>query len=114
MLTHFKESEFDCKHTGRNDMSPEFLERIDRLRGACGFPFTITSGYRDASHPEESHKAKGGTHTQGIAADVQITNGADRYTIVQTALQLGFTGIGVAKTFVHVDLRETTPVLWTY
>ncbi len=113
-LTYFKRSEFDCKHTGLNGMAPEFLERLDRLRAACGFAFSITSGYRDTSHPNECRKAKGGTHTQGIAADIRITNGADRYMIVQNALLLGFTGIGVAKTFVHVDIRETTPVLWTY
>jgi len=27
---------------------------------------------------------------------------------------LGFTGIGVAKTFVHVDTRATTPAVWSY
>ena len=113
-LTYFKRSEFDCKHTGRNNMSFEFLVQLDKLRDVCGFPFTVTSGYRDVDHPEESRKAKGGTHTQGIAADIRITSGADRHTIVKNALQLGFTGIGVAKTFVHVDLRETTPALWTY
>ena len=34
--------------------------------------------------------------------------------IVKEALKLGFTGIGVAKTFIHVDIRKTTPVVWTY
>jgi hypothetical protein len=32
----------------------------------------------------------------------------------ENALKLGFNGIGVAKTFVHVDIRETTPVIWAY
>jgi len=27
---------------------------------------------------------------------------------------LGFTGIGVAAGFVHVDTREGDPVMWTY
>ena len=35
--------------------------------------------------------------------------------VVKQACALGFTGIGVAKGFVHVDIRETkTPVLWGY
>jgi NADH:ubiquinone oxidoreductase subunit D len=34
--------------------------------------------------------------------------------LVQKALEMGFTGVGVASTFVHVDIRETTPVLWCY
>jgi len=33
---------------------------------------------------------------------------------VQQALEKGFTGIGIAKTFVHVDTRGTTPVMWVY
>jgi uncharacterized protein YcbK (DUF882 family) len=111
---YFKLEEFSCRHTGKNEMDLRFIERLDILRAKCGFSFTITSGYRDPSHPEEAKKAKPGTHSQGIAADIQITNGADRHKIVQEALLLGFTGIGVAKTFVHVDLRDTTPVLWTY
>jgi hypothetical protein len=35
-------------------------------------------------------------------------------TIVKEALDMGFGGIGVARTFVHVDMRATTPVMWTY
>jgi hypothetical protein len=34
--------------------------------------------------------------------------------VVREAIQLGFTGIGVAKGFVHVDTRTTAPVMWTY
>ncbi len=29
-------------------------------------------------------------------------------------MAMGFTGIGIAKTFVHVDSRDSTPVIWTY
>jgi hypothetical protein len=35
-------------------------------------------------------------------------------TIVKKALEMGFSGIGVASSFVHVDMRTTTPVMWTY
>jgi hypothetical protein len=34
--------------------------------------------------------------------------------IVKNAIELGFTGIGVASSFVHVDTREGDPVMWTY
>ena len=111
---YFDISEFDCQETGKNHMSEGFINKLDELREACGFPFTINSGYRDPSHSAERKKASTGTHSLGIAADIRIHNGADRYTIVQKALELGFTGIGVAKTFVHVDLRESTPVIWSY
>jgi uncharacterized protein YcbK (DUF882 family) len=113
-MKHFKLEEFNCTHTGKNEMDSVFLEAIDELRERCGFPFTITSGYRDITHPVEAKKAVGGTHTQGIAADIAVRSGAEKYTIVKHAMELGFTGIGVANTFVHVDTRTTTPVIWTY
>ena len=92
----------------------DFLNRLDRLRELCGFSFTITSGYRDKSHPVEVDKAVGGQHTLGIAADIRVTNGVNRYTILQHALAMGFTGIGVAKGFIHVDDRAGIPVVWSY
>ena len=95
-------------------MDAKFLAKIDELRSACQFPFTITSGYRDKSHPNERSKSVGGTHTQGLAADIAVTGGVQRLRIVQVALRMGFRGIGVAKGFVHVDMRRTIPVLWCY
>lgn len=96
-------------------MDPEFLEKLDLLREKCGFPFRITSGYRDATHPAEARKAEPGTgtHCQGLAADIAVSNGFERMNIVHEAIKMGFS-IGVARTFVHVDDRKTTPVMWTY
>ena len=112
---YFKYSDFDCQETGNNEMSVEFIKRLDELREACGFPFIVTSGYRDPEgHPIEKRKSKPGTHAQGIAADIRVSGGVQRRLIIEKALELGFNGIGVAKTFVHVDIRETTPVLWCY
>ena len=114
-LQYFKLSEFDCQKTGNNEMCPFFLEKLDELRHECGFSFTITSGYRDpVGHPIESKKNVPGTHARGIAADIHINSGAEGYKIVQEAMRLGFTGVGVAKTFIHVDTRKTMPVMWCY
>jgi CRISPR/Cas system type I-B associated protein Csh2 (Cas7 group RAMP superfamily) len=114
-MRYFVLSDFDCKFTGNNEMSIAFLSRLDDLRHACGFPFYLSSGYRDPlGHPIEANKPKAGTHGQGIAADVRVNNGAERYKIVSEAMKMGFTGIGIAKTFVHVDDRKTTPVVWSY
>lgn len=114
MFKYFSKEEFDCQVTGNNEMKDEFIHKLDELREACGFPFVISSGYRDPSHPIEARKAKAGTHAQGIAADIAVANGAERYKIVSEAMRLGFTGVGVHKSFIHVDIRETTPVVWEY
>jgi len=113
-LKHFTLSEFDCKQTGENEMDEDFLEKLDTLRELCGFPFKITSGYRSINHSIEAKKSKPGTHAEGIAADIHVSNGYEKYLIVKHAMALGFTGIGVAKGFIHVDIRNTTPVIWTY
>jgi len=114
-LKHFTREEFDCQVSGTNNMEQEFLQKLDELRAYCGFPFVITSGYRHPTlHPIESRKDVPGTHAQGIAADIKITNAVDRLKLVRAALSLGFTGVGVADDFIHVDTRGTTPVMWTY
>ena len=115
MFKYFKIEDYDCQETGNNEMVEEFIHRLDELREACGFPFIVTSGYRDPEgHPIEKRKSKPGTHAQGIAADIRVSGGAQRRKVVEKAIELGFNGIGVAKTFVHVDIRQTAPVMWSY
>jgi len=113
-LKYFKVEDFNCQETGENEMCPDFLQKLDALREVCGFPFIITSGYRSPNHSIEARKAKPGTHSQGIAADIKVVGGAQRMAIIRNASIMGFNGIGVAKGFVHVDTRETTPVAWKY
>lgn len=113
-MNYFSREEFDCQETGENEMSTEFLNMLDILREEANFPFVITSGYRSPNHSIEAKKAKAGTHAQGIAADIRVNSGAERMVIIKAALALGFTGIGVAETFVHLDIRKTTPVIWIY
>ena len=114
LYRYFDISEFDCSHTGNNEMKHGFLLKLDTLRYKCGFPFKITSGYRDKTHPIEAAKKVPGMHSTGMAADIAVSNGAEKYKILQEALALGFTGIGIADTFIHVDTRITTPVVWSY
>ena len=112
---YFKLSDFDCHQTGENKMKAEFVHRLDELRERCGWPFIVTSGYRSLNHGVEKRKKNGGgTHTKGIAADIRVLYGKQRHEIVKNAMAMGFTGIGIAKTFVHIDDRQDTPVMWSY
>ena len=113
-LKNFTIDEFNCQYSGENQMKDSFLHKLDQLRYLCDFPFVITSGYRSADHPIEAKKDTPGTHAQGIAADIQALSGDRKHTIVKHAMAMGFTGIGIADTFIHVDTRTTTPVIWTY
>ena len=111
---YFTLEEFACQETDENGIKEEFVTSLDALRHECGFPFVITSGYRSPRHSIEAKKQTPGQHATGCAADIAISNGAQRFIIVSNALRLGFSGIGIAKSFVHVDIRQTTPVIWTY
>jgi uncharacterized protein YcbK (DUF882 family) len=113
-MKYFSISEFDCQETGENKMDSEFLQKLDLLREACGFPFVINSGYRSPNHSIEKAKSKPGTHAQGIAAYIRVSNGIQRAQIVESAIALGFNGIGVHDQFVHVDTRKSKRVLWCY
>jgi uncharacterized protein YcbK (DUF882 family) len=115
---YFTKAEFDCKHTGKNDMQPEFMAKLQLLREKYGKPMIITSGYRHWTHPVEARKGHTtGEHTRGTCADISCTSGADRYQIVQLALQLSFPRIGIAKNFIHLGIGGAglpSPTIWDY
>ena len=117
----FTEAEFRCRHTGRCEMNPEFMARLQRLRAAYGRPMKITSGFRHRSHPVEARKVATGAHTLGRAADVAVA-GADAIRLVVLAAEFGFTGIGVQQKgearFIHLDDVPGNllprPAIWSY
>ena len=117
-LDYFTKNDFNCQHTGENEMKDTFLLKLDLLRARCGFPFIVKSGYRSPSHPIEERKEKAGTHAQGIAADIKVSTAQQRYKIVEEAIKMGFGGIGIHGVFVHVDMRNVDdnkpPVMWLY
>lgn len=115
---NFPKSEFDCKHTGKNEMQHEFMVRLQRLRDEFDRPMTITSGYRHPRHPIEAKKThSNGEHTQGMCCDVRCLDSGTRYTLVSLALKHGFSRIGIAKTFLHFGLGGKglpNNVIWDY
>jgi uncharacterized protein YcbK (DUF882 family) len=115
---YFTKAEFDCKHTGKNEMQPEFMAKLQLLREKYGKPIIITSGYRHWTHPVEARKGHTtGEHTRGTCCDIACTSGADRYQIVQLALQLSFPRIGIAKNFIHLGIGGAglpSPTIWDY
>jgi|TARA_B110000093_G_scaffold176334_1_gene211748 uncharacterized protein YcbK (DUF882 family) len=110
---YFSLDEFVCSETGEQDMCPEFLKALSHLRQICDFPFVITSGFRGKNHSSEKSKKTPGTHTKGIAADIKVSGGAQRLALVKHASAMGMS-VGVAKTFVHVDIRKTPAMCWCY
>jgi zinc D-Ala-D-Ala carboxypeptidase len=118
LYPNFSKAEFDCKHTGRNAMQRRFMYALQELRTEYGRPMQVTSGYRDPTHPVEAKKTKPGYHTQGLAVDIGC-HSHEAYKIIELAFQHGFTGIGVSQKgglarFVHLDMRDDTPRIYSY
>lgn len=118
---NFTKAEFDCKHTGRNEMQHEFLVRLQQLRDMYGKPIRISSGYRDPSHPVEARKASSGAHSTGLACDIAISGG-DAWELLRIAMLLKFAGIGIQQKgphtgrFIHIDdwVTGPRPNVWSY
>jgi zinc D-Ala-D-Ala carboxypeptidase len=120
---NFTKEEFDCKHTGKNEMEHEFMAKLQALRTAYGKPMRITSGFRDYAHPVEAKKPrKNGAHPTGKACDIAIDR-KEAYELLKVAMQLGFTGIGCQQNgsgrFIHLDTIEDNseqprPSIWSY
>jgi len=119
LYANFSKKEFDCTHCGENQMTPEFMSKLQALRMKYGKPMRITSGYRCPEHPIEAKKAKPGAHSSGCACDVGV-EGQDAYQLLKLAFELGFTGIGVQQKgngrFIHLDILDQPPRpnVWSY
>lgn len=117
-LRYFKLSEFDSpdKIGSGENMDEEFLQMLDNARHIAGIPFKINSGFRTKSHNKKVGGVSNSSHLYGVAADIKCDTDAERWVIVNALIQAGFTRIGIAKTFIHVDTDEdkNSNRIWVY
>jgi zinc D-Ala-D-Ala carboxypeptidase len=118
LYPNFTQAELACKHTGRCDMHPEFMEKLQQVRNLYNRPMRVSSGFRDRSHPVEVNKTTTGEHVTGRAVDIAI-QGREALELVRIALIIGFPRIGVqqkgAGRFIHLgDNPAFPPGIWSY
>lgn len=107
---HFRVREFASKDgTDKVLIDDDLVKLLENIREAAGGKaVTINSGYRSPEH----NKAVGGVsksqHVKGTAADIVVAD-TDPLTVGQIAEYFLNTkgGIGVYKSFTHVDTRAT-------
>jgi len=117
-MRYFTLDEFDSPDLPGSgaQMQPEFLAKLDEARGIAGVPFRINSGFRT----EYWNRRVGGTetssHLTGWAADISATTSNRRYLVLSALIRVGFRRIGIADTFIHVDMDPDKPqnVSWLY
>jgi len=125
-MEYFEYSEFDQKGlpgSGEEFMDIWFLEKLNILRGKCGFPIIITSGYRSPEYNADvSSTGLTGPHTTGKAADIAVDRG-NAYCLLSHAMNR-FGGIGINQKgddrFIHLDdltaeeAKAPRPTIWSY
>lgn len=101
-------------------MHPSLMNKLQKMRDLCGFPFKINSGFRCPDYNEKiSSTGRTGPHTKGRAVDIGV-EGTKAYLVVDAAYEVGMTGIGFQQKgggrFIHVDDLTTPPRpnVWSY
>lgn len=104
---------------------PELMEYLQELRNQAGVPLPVTSGARCPRYNAiVSRSGPNGPHPQRLAADF-LVYGSLAYAILNLAIKIGFTGIGLRQNgahnsrFMHVDrvknsAQHPRPWIWTY
>lgn len=102
-------------------MHPQALQMFDQAREKAGIPFMVTrgGGFRCQKYIESGSSVANTSHGSngvGWAGDFEARLSRDRFRIVKAALATGFTRIGVAHNFIHLDCDPSKPpsVIWTY
>jgi zinc D-Ala-D-Ala carboxypeptidase len=96
-------------------MNNDFLNKLDEAREYAGIPFAINSAYRPKTHPL-SISNPSSSHIKGLAVDISVKDSITRFKVLDALIAVGFTRIGIAGTFIHVDLDfdKAQDVIWTY
>ena len=97
------------------NMDEDFLSKLDEAREFAGIPFIINSAYRSPEHPL-SIKNPTSSHIKGLAVDIKATDSSTRFKVIEALVSVGFTRLGIADTFIHVDwdFDKSQEVIWTY
>ena len=103
-----------CQQAKPHRMQEVALRGLQAVRDEANRPLVLTSAYRCAKHPEEAKKEAPGRHNQGLAVDIKVSSDRERAEIVDLGLAHGARGIGVAKSFVHLDWRTGPKAMWLY
>jgi len=103
-IHHFKVREFDSPDEpgSGQKMVLSFVAKLDALRSLWGRPMRITSGYRTKTRNRVVGGTANSAHLRGRAADIHIMP-EDQAAFAKIARQVGMTGIGYYRSWVHVD-----------
>lgn len=112
LTKNFKLSEFTC-HCGKNhvELDMELVTKLQALRDLLGSPVNVAVGYRCPAHNANvPGAADNSCHIYGRAADIKCP-GHTPEEIAYLAIKVGFAGVGLYDTWVHVCVGHD-PSFW--
>lgn len=90
----------------------DLIVGLDTMRKLLGRSISVQSGYRPAYYNSQlAGSASDSQHIRGKAADIS-TSGVEYATLAGLALLVGFRGIGVYSSHLHVDTRDGDIAMW--
>lgn len=95
-------------------VSKEVVGTWEQVQGDFGRALPVVSGFRDPARNATAGGAKHSQHMDGNALDIDVSSLSreERVKLVQMASARGFTGIGIYKNSIHLDMRKGAPVAW--
>jgi zinc D-Ala-D-Ala carboxypeptidase len=107
LTENFKLSEFACNDGSKEiKLDMALVNKLQQLRYLVERPIKVVSGYRNPEYNKLVGGASKSQHLLGKAADIKIS-GYKPKDLVKYAKSVGFNGIGVYDSFLHVDVRDT-------
>ena len=117
-MKYFNYSEVDSPDVQGSGqmMDKNFLDLLDMARDKFDKPIHINSGFRTPQHNESVGGKESSSHLKGLAVDIACTKSRDRFELIDIFLDLGVNRIGIADTFIHIDVDpdKSPNVIWTY
>ena len=114
----FKPEELDSpdKPGSGMGMQMDLMWRLDAIRWMIGQPLVVLSGFRTEEHNAQVGGVDSSAHTGGFAVDLACRDSRLRFALVQAALNVGISRIGIGGGFVHLDTdpSKAPNVTWLY
>ena len=103
---HFSLQEVSCR-CGCNYavIDCELINKLEALRAIFNKPINVSSWCRCLQYNKSVGGVSNSQHLTGKAADIVI-KGISPSRVAEAALKVGFKGVGIYKTFTHVDVRK--------
>lgn len=116
---NFNRQEFTCRGKnccgGSAPVHPDLVAGLQEFRDKVGLPLDISSGFRCRSHNEKIGGAENSLHTLGMAADISCPDNLTALQMAEIAESIKVFregGIGIYKSWLHVDVRKANKARW--